>query len=78
MARGDLILRGSPADGFLLIDAVTRTAVAGPLFTFSQVFRVAREYGAQALWREAVDDRGRPRNGLFKLPHLVQRMDMPG
>ena len=76
--RGDLILRGSPSDGFQLIDAVTREPVAGPLSTFQQVFAAARDHGARALWREATDDRGRSLGGLFQLPHLIQPIDAPG
>ena len=71
--QGDLILRGSPTEGFSLIDAWSGTFVAGPLRTFDEIFSVARARGAAALWRESVDERGRPLGDLFKLPHLVPR-----
>jgi hypothetical protein len=76
--RGDLILRGSPREGFQLFDAQTRKPVSGPLSTFDEVFSAAREYGADSLWRESVDDRGRPLGNLFRLPHLIQRLNVPG
>ena len=70
---GDVILRGSPADGFLLVDAQTGVLIAGPVFTFEAVFEAAERHGAHALWRESLDERGRPLGDLFKLPHLVRR-----
>ena len=69
----DLVLRGSPSDGFYLHDRVTGTLVAGPLFRFDEMLDAAHAAGATELWRQSTDERGRPLGDLFKLPHRIQR-----
>ena len=56
---GDLVLRGSFSAGFEIVDALTEQHVAGPM-QLSRAIQAAKAYGAIALWRQNVDDRGRP------------------
>ena len=71
--KHDLVLRGSPSQGFHLHDRVTGTLVAGPFFTFDEMLDAAHAAGATELWRQSTDDRGRPLGDLFKLPHRIER-----
>ena len=47
---GDVILRGSRAHGFSVIDAATFQPVAGPT-QFSQAILLARAHGRLAVWQ---------------------------
>jgi hypothetical protein len=54
----DVILRGSIDGAFNVLDAVNRTRVAGPL-PFVKALAFARQSGAQHIYQQAVDERGR-------------------
>ena len=56
---GDLILRGSLSEGFLLLDATSRDCLAGPLLLM-EALTAAKARGASVVWQEIVDERGRP------------------
>lgn len=55
--QGDLILRGSPRDGFSILDAATERRIVGPTH-LSRAVQLARAYGAPSIWKELLDDRG--------------------
>jgi|SoiMethySBSTD1v2_1073268.scaffolds.fasta_scaffold1917280_2 hypothetical protein len=55
--RGDVILRGSPRDGFTILDAATERRIVGPTH-LSRAVQLARAYGAIGVWKELVDERG--------------------
>ena len=54
---GELILRGSPRDGFSILDAATERRIVGPTH-LSRAVQLARAYGAIGVWKELVDERG--------------------
>jgi len=64
---GDVLLRGTPDTGFVLVDAVTLQHVAGPLPSLPAAVEAAQRHGAPAIWQQAVDNRGRPLGELFRL-----------
>ena len=53
----DLILRGSPRDGYSILDAATEQRLVGPTH-LSRAVQLARAYGANGVWKELVDERG--------------------
>ena len=55
---GDVILRGSPSAGFVLLDAATELQIAGPA-QFSRAVQFALALGAIDIWRELLDQAGR-------------------
>ena len=54
---GDVILRGSPGAGFVLLDAATEDHIAGPA-QFSRALQFALALGALTIWRELLDQAG--------------------
>ncbi len=54
---GDVILRGSPSAGFILLDAATEDRIAGPA-QFSRAVQLALALGATYIWRELLDQAG--------------------
>jgi hypothetical protein len=56
---GDVIVRGPMGGGFMVLDAVTRRALAGPL-SYKQAVADARVRGSGRVWEEHTDERGRP------------------
>jgi hypothetical protein len=54
---GDVILRGSPRAGFILLDAATEDRIAGPA-QFSRAVQLALALGATDIWRELLDQAG--------------------
>ena len=56
---GDVILCGPIDDGFMVLDAVTRRALAGPL-PHAEALADARARGSGRVWHERTDERGRP------------------
>jgi hypothetical protein len=63
---GDLVLRGSLSDGFVVLDATTRQRLAGPV-GLSDAITYAKERRSGRLWQEIVDDRGRPVGPVSRL-----------
>jgi hypothetical protein len=55
--HGDLILRGSPRDGFSILDAATERRIVGPTH-LSRAVQLARAYGSIGVWKELVDEGG--------------------
>jgi hypothetical protein len=56
---GDVILRGPIYGGFMVLDAVTRRALAGPL-PLAEAVADARARGSGRVWQERTDEGGRP------------------
>jgi hypothetical protein len=56
--RGDVILRGSIGGAFLVLDAITKHRVAGPL-PLQEAVGFARQLGARNIFQQPVDGRGR-------------------
>ena len=54
----DVILRGSIDGAFHVLDAANRALVTGPL-PFVEALAFARESGAQHIYQQPVDERGR-------------------
>jgi hypothetical protein len=54
---GDVILRGSPSAGFILLHAATEDFIAGPA-QFSRALQFALALGAIDIWRELLDQAG--------------------
>ena len=67
---GDILIRASAADTFVLLDVVTGKHLVGPLKGFPAALNAARLRGARAIWQQDVDASGRPRGDLLKLPIL--------
>jgi hypothetical protein len=55
---GDVILRGSPAGPFELVEAITEQHIVGPV-PLSRAVQLARAHGKVGVWHQVVDDRGR-------------------
>jgi hypothetical protein len=56
---GDVLLRGSHDSGFTVSDAVTEKVLSSPL-EFRAAIAFARAQGAEQIWRQQLDERGRP------------------
>ena len=65
---GDILIRNSAGDMFLLTDVVTGKHIAGPFKGYLLAAAAARIRGTRAIWRQNVDERGRPLGDPFKLP----------
>jgi hypothetical protein len=65
---GDILIRNTANDMFLLTDVVTGKHLAGPLKGYMLAVDAARMRGARAIWQQNVDARGRALGELFKLP----------
>ena len=61
---GDILIRNSSADMFLLTDVVTGKHIAGPFKGCMLAAAAARIRGARAIWQQNVDD-GWSSDGLF-------------
>ena len=69
---GDILIRASAADTYLLLDVVTGRHLDGPLNGFPVALNAARLRGARAIWQQEIDVSGRPRGELLRvhdLPH---------
>ena len=64
---GDILIRDT-GDMFMLTDRVTGKHIAGPFKGYLLAAAAARIRGARAIWRQNVDERGRPLGDPFKLP----------
>jgi hypothetical protein len=64
---GDILIRNT-GDMFQLTDVVTGKHIAGPFKGCMLAAAAARIRGARAIWRQHVDERGRPLGDPFKLP----------
>jgi len=65
--HGDVILRGSPRHGFSILDAATQRQLVGATH-LSRAIQLARAYGALAIWKELLDDRGESQGPPLPLP----------
>jgi hypothetical protein len=65
---GDILIRNTASDMFLLTDVVTGKHIAGPFKGFMLAAAAARIRGGRAIWQQNVDERGRPLGEPFKLP----------
>ena len=64
---GSVILRGS-GGYFELVDAGSHAHIAGPV-QWSRAVQLAKAHGATAIWRQDLDERGRP----IGPPYLIRR-----
>jgi hypothetical protein len=55
---GDVVLRGSIAGHFTVLDAIALTRIAGPL-SLLDALAFARQRGARRIYQQPVDQRGR-------------------
>lgn len=65
---GDLVIRGTIADGFELVEAITSRYVAGPFEMFATAMVAARVRHPHAIWQQSVDHRGRLLGDPLRLP----------
>jgi len=64
---GDILIRNT-GDMFLLTDVVTGKHIAGPFKGYLLAAAAARIRGARGIWRQNVDEGGRPLGEPFRLP----------
>jgi hypothetical protein len=67
----DLLLRGSFADGYELVEVATGTRVAAGLSTLEEVLSVARTHGGK-IWQQQADRFGRPLGKPIRLTLQAQ------
>ena len=65
---GDLLLRGSNQDGFVVLDAVTREALSTAL-PILEALAFAKVHGGSRVWQQQLDFRGRGIGQPSLLPH---------
>lgn len=74
---GDLLIRTAPSRDdtscFVLLDALSERLIVGPVSTFNEVLRAAKEMAAEggAIWQQFTDIRGRPTGPMMKLDVLT-------
>ena len=68
MQAGDIVIRGITESGFVLLDAESKTPIAGPFEYFATAVAAARARGPHAIWQQSVDHRGRLFGDPFPLP----------
>ena len=56
---GDIVIRGTTAQGFELVDPLSARHIAGPFATFTVAAIAARAKGARVIWQQSIDHRGR-------------------
>ena len=57
---GDVVLRGSVEAGYTLVDLLTGEPLSEAFSELEVAVAVAIERGAATIWRENLDNRGRP------------------
>jgi hypothetical protein len=67
----DLLLRGSFADGYELVEVASGTRVAAGLSTLEEVLSVARTHGGE-IWQQQADRFGRPLGKPIRLTLQAQ------
>ena len=64
----DVLLRACPSGpGFELVHPTTFGRLAGPVATIFAAVEAARSLGANAIWQQSFDNRGRPLGDPFRL-----------
>lgn len=70
--RGDVVLRGSLETGFVVIDAITREFLTSPV-SVVEAWQFAQKRGADQIWQQQLDDRGRPLGQPIRMLHKGDR-----
>jgi hypothetical protein len=68
---GDVLLRGSIEEGFLVTDAVTGRIVHEAFLPLQEALRVAGWHQGVEVWQQSVDNRGRALGEPFRLTRLA-------
>ena len=64
---GDVILRQVIDGSFEVVDAITEKHIAGPV-QLSRAVQLAKAHGAESIWQQHLDDRGRPLGPPARIP----------
>jgi hypothetical protein len=64
---GDVIIRATISDGFVVVDAITDRVLAGPALTLTYALAAAQRHSRGDIWQQQVDGRGRPLGQMFRL-----------
>jgi hypothetical protein len=73
---GDLLIRTAPSRDdtscFVLLDALSERLIVGPVATFEEVLRTAKDMTGDGvvIWQQFTDVRGRPTGPMMKLDLL--------
>jgi hypothetical protein len=57
---GDILIRKTGINTFVLVDVISRKYVAGPYQGFEHAVSVAHMYGARPVWQQAINANGDP------------------
>jgi hypothetical protein len=71
--RGDILLRGSLAYGFELLDAVTGDSLHVGVRSIADAVAMARQYGDGELWQVLTDGSGHQIGGPVRIGTLSSR-----
>jgi hypothetical protein len=74
---GDVVVRGSLSQGFIVLDATSRRRLAGPL-GLGDALAAAKSHAKGSIWQEIVDDRGRALGLPMKIPLAQVHPHNPG
>jgi hypothetical protein len=63
---GDLLLRGSLTEGFVLVDMGTGEPLSAHGLSLMDALSLAKTFANAALWQQITDERGRPLGEPFR------------
>ncbi len=69
---GDIVVQGTTANGYVLVDAITQRTIAGPVTLCAAAVALARALSTSDVWHQSMDNRGRPLGEPYRLTKRAQ------